>query len=328
MIDRRYVVTGLACTLAAAPLAAQQQSALPIVGLLALASRKNHTRDIEAFRLGLREVGHVEGRTIAIEERYSDGDIDKLAGHLADLQKRSVAIFVAPGPSVARAIRRQTNAPVVAVALPLTSDDPDLYGSLARPGGSVTGFSNFGEELSAKRIEIVKEALPRLTKLAILHNSMDPIFREWGAQSEAAARAHGLSTLRLGLTSPSVVELTSHIQSARQAGAEALVIVRDFLTVTLGEDLVRIAKDAGIATVAEQRDVAETGALISYGASIPDLFRRAAGYVDKILKGDRPGDLPIQLATKFELVINLKTAKAIGVTIPPSLLARADELIE
>jgi putative ABC transport system substrate-binding protein len=296
--------------------------------LLALAARASHGPDLEGFRSGLKQLGHVEGQTIVIEERYADGNMEHLDAMLAELEREAV-LLVVPGLSAALAVRRQApDMPVVAVGLPSTVIYPDLFASLHRPGGSVTGFSSFGEDLAVKRVELLREVVPTLTTVAILHNAVDPLYRAWGEKTEDEARRQGLRTVKLSLATSSKPELAALMETARAAGAQGLIIVRDFLTHVLHDEITRAANDAHMATIFEQGFFVEAGGLISYGASFPDLFRRAAAYVDAILKGARPADLPIQLSTTFELVINLKTAKALGITIPPSILLRADRLVE
>lgn len=327
-MKRRSFLAALA--IAASPFAARAQGGAkpPVIGFLGFASPQADKAGIDGLRQGLRDLGYIEGRTIEIAARHAGGNMDRAAQMIAELAALPVALFVVPGQSAARAIRRASKLPVVAVGLPPTDGDPDLFASLAHPGGSVTGFSDIGEGLTAKRVELVREALPDLKVIGIIHNAIDPIFTQWGVASEAAARAQGLRTVRLGLASPSPDEAKSHLRAMRAEGAAALIVIRDFLTETLKDDICRLALDEGLAVVGEQRSYAEAGAFLAYGASIPDQFRRAAAYVDKILKGDKPGDLPIQLPVKFDLVINAKTAKALGIEIPPLLLARAEEVIE
>jgi putative ABC transport system substrate-binding protein len=217
---------------------------------------------------------------------------------------------------------------VVAVGLPSTVIYPDLFASLHRPGGSVTGFSHFGEDLAGKRVELLKEVMPTLAAVAILHNSIDPLYRSWGEKTEQAVLQQGLNAGRLGLAKPATAELTAAMQSAGAAGAQGLIVVRDFLTHTLQDEIVRAANERHMGTMAEQRVFVEAGGLMSYGASFPDLFRRDASYVDEILKGADPAEMPIQLATEFELVVNQRTAQALGLTIPTSILLRADGVLE
>jgi len=308
---------------------ARRTGDVPTIGILSLATATSHVRELASFREGLREHGYVEGHTIRIEERYADGDRERVPELLDDLLRRGVALIVSPGPSVARAVRRlAAQMPVVAVALPSSHRYPDLFDQLARPGGSVTGFSHIGPDLGAKRVEILKESVPGLTTVGVLYAANDPLYLEYGAETERAASVHGLRPVTLRIASPSSDELASLISSAQAAGAGAVVVIRDYITETLRSEIFRATTAARFAGLGEQAAFAEAGALISYGASITDLFRRAAGYVDKILKGATPGELPIQLPIKFDLVLNLKTAGIVGLTMSSTLLARADELIE
>ncbi len=325
---RREVLIGLAGLAAPAPAWSQTSARLPVVGFVGFASSPIDNDTLDPFRSGLRDLGRIEGRTIAIEARSAGGDVDKGHTLISELAAMPVDVFLSPGPAATRAILRKTRIPIVAVALPATQSEPELFASLARPGGTVTGFSAFGEEMSAKRIEMLKEVMPGLTVLGVLHNATDPTYQAWGDQTAADARRQGLETIRLGLTSPSVALAADQIRALRDAGGKALIVIRDFLTSTLMNDICRVAAEAGIGVVGENGEFARAGALFSYGADIPDLFRRAAGYVDRILRGEKAADLPIQLPTKFALIVNLKTARALGQVMPPSLLVRAEEVIE
>jgi len=301
---------------------------LPVVAFLGFASVEADRQTLAAFRKGLIEQGHVEGQTIVVEARHAGGDMDLAARLIDELARKPVDVFIAPGPAGTRWLRQVTLIPVVAIGLPPAAGGHDLFVSLAKPGGTVTGFSNFGEELSAKRIEILREMLPRSSVLGILHNVTDPVFREWGVQTEASARAQGWRAMRLGLRSTAPGEVADLLRSLRSEGGDAVVVIRDFLTHTMQDEIIRTSAELRIAVIAEQAKFVEAGALMTYGADIPDLFRRAAGYVDRIVKGEKAGDLPIQLPAKFEFIINLKAAKALGITVPATLLARADEVIE
>ena len=314
---------------AAWPCASRAQTrSLPVLGFLGFSSAEGDRRFLEALRQGLRDVGLPEGQKILIESRHADGDMGKASEMIADLIARRVDVLIAPGPAAARVARRATMIPIVALQLPPASSDPELYASLARPGGTVTGFSTMGEALSAKRIELLKEMIPGLAVIGIVHNGTDPNFREWGVATEADARAQGLAVSRQPLSSTSIAELHRHFAVMREEGATAVLVVRDFLTTALKAEIISAAADARIAVVAEHRDFADAGALMSYGPDVFELFRRAAGYVDKILKGEKAADLPIQLPTKFELVINGRTARALSLDLPPAILLRADEVIE
>jgi putative tryptophan/tyrosine transport system substrate-binding protein len=311
------------------PSAAQAQGpGTPLIGYIGLSSAEGDRPFLEALRQGLRDIGYVEGQNIRIESRHASGDIGKASAMIAELTALKVDIFIAPGPSSARALRRATGLPIVALQLPPGQSDPELYASLARPGGNLTGFSSMGEGLSAKRIQLLKEMLPNLQVIGVLHNATDPNFRNWGVATEADARAQGLAVSQQAMASASAAELARCFAALRAEGVTALIVIADFMTTTIINDIVGVAADARIAVVGEHRDYAVAGALLSYGPDVFDLFRRASGYVDKILKGEKPGDLPIQLPTKFELVINGRTARALGLTIPLSILIRADEVIE
>jgi putative ABC transport system substrate-binding protein len=310
--------------------AAQQDTSrsMPTVGFVGFADPDVDRGTATAFRRGMAELGYVEGQTIKIDARWSNGDV--VRGHeLIDaLIALPVNVFLSPGPAAARAIVRKTKIPVVAVALPAVQSDPELFQSLARPGGTLTGFSAFGEEMSAKRIAMLKEVQPNLRTLGVMHNATDPTFSAWGDQTIADARKLGLEPVRLGLTSASPDAAARQIESLAAAGGSAMIVIRDFLTSTIIKDICKLAAEARIAVMGEHAEVARAGALFSYGADMNDLFRRAAGYVDQILKGQKPAEMPIQLPTKFELVVNLKTAQALGLTIPPTILVLSDQVIE
>lgn len=307
---------------------AQIRGRMPVVCFLGLASEPADRPLLVALRRGLTERGHVEGRTILLESRHAAGDLSQAARFIDEMARRPIDVFVAPGPAAARAIHRATQIPIVALGLPPVPDDQGLFASLARPAGSVTGFSYFGEALSAKRIEALREILPRSFMLGILHNVADPVFREWGGQTEATARAQGFETMRLGLRSASPGDVAEHLRALKGRGGDAVIVITDFLTVSLKDAIIRNCAELKVAVISEWPTFVESGALMFYGADIPELFRQAAGYVDRIVRGERAGDLPIQLATKFRMIINLKAARMLDIAVPPSLLASADEVLE
>jgi putative ABC transport system substrate-binding protein len=325
---RRDLLGRLAAWPLAAPVGAYGQPRVPVVGFVGIASREADANLLEPFRQGLKERGYVEGRTVRLEPRYSDGDIDKAQQQFLELAAIPVDVFLAPGPAAARTLARVTRIPVVAIGLPDLESLPGLYASQKRPGGSVTGFSAFGEEMSAKRIQLLKDALPGLKTVGVMHNATDPTFNAWGEQTIEGARRQGLAAIGLGLRAPSKGAVTEAIGRLREGGGTALIIVRDFMTSKLTADICELGAAAGIAVVGSEAWTAEAGALLSYGPDIADVSRLAAGYVDRILKGEKPSDLPIQFATKFDFVVNLRTAKRLGLTIPPVALARADRTIE
>jgi putative ABC transport system substrate-binding protein len=314
--------------LLALPALAAAQRRLPVVGFVGFASEAGDRLTVEAFREGMRTQSQVEGVGWLLDHRHADGDAARGAAIIQEMIALPVAVFIVPGPAAARAVRRATTIPLVAIGLPPVQSDPDLFASLARPGGSVTGFASFGEEMSAKRIEFLRETIPALSAIGVMHNAADPTFDAWGRLSEASARAQGLRVLRLPLTQRDPVALAAGMRALRQEGAQALVVVRDFLTSSMIEDITATALAEGIAVIGDQARFAHAGALFSYGANLPDLFRRAAGYVIRILRGEKPGDLPVQLPTAIEFVVNLRTARALGLTVPHPILARAEEVIE
>jgi putative tryptophan/tyrosine transport system substrate-binding protein len=325
---RRAVLAGLAGAMALPRLAAQPV-AMSVVCYMALATRQSDARSVVAFRDGMRELGQVEGRTYALVERYAEGDMARAEALLREQLVQGVNVFLTPGAAAVRLILRVTKAvPVVSVGLHPRGGQTDLFASLARPGGMVTGVSNFGEELAGKRVQLLKEVVPKLASVGVLHNTTDPVYKRWGEETESEIRVQGLAAVRLGLTSTSIEAMQQTLRDARSRGVGAVVIVRDFLTSALYVPISGACREIGLATIAEERRYPEAGALMSYGTSDRDLFRSAAGYVDRILKGAKPADLPVEQPTRFELVVNLQTARLLRLTVPRTVLLRADEVIE
>jgi len=327
VIPRRRLLPLLGLPLAA-PALGQGTRRPPVLAFLGLASAEADREALAALREGLRAEGLAERRTILVEARHAHGDMAAAASLIRELAGLPADVFVTPGQAAARAVRRATAIPLVAVGLPPVRSDPELFASLARPGGSVTGFASFGEEMAAKRLQFLRETIPGLAAVGVLHNATDPTFDAWGRLTEASIAAQGLAAVRLPLHAASLVELAAGLQALRAQGGQALIVVRDFLTSSLEAEIVRLAAADGIAVIAELQSFARSGALFSYGANHRDLFRRAAGYVVRILRGERPGDLPVQLPTQVELVVNLRTARRLGLVLPQAILARADEVIE
>jgi len=327
MIDRRKILIAGTAALVVWPLSsplAQTAGKVPVVGYLSAASRNEaFTR---AFRQGLADPGYVEGRTIVIEERYAGGDPGRFPELIEDLLIRNVAVFITGGGNVTRAVlKRTTRVPIVVIAIADPSQLAGAVASLARPGGAVTGFASLSYDLHVKKLELLREIVPRLSMVAFLARPPASTTGQVDlANVERAARTLGMTIRRIDVTTAE--RLGPLLQTARDDGARALVD-RDFVIESMRDDIVRAARAARLPAAYEQRAFVEAGGLLSYGTSFIDLYRRAAAYVDKILKGANPGDLPVEQPTKFELVINLKTAKALGLTIPQSLLLRADEVI-
>jgi putative tryptophan/tyrosine transport system substrate-binding protein len=313
--------------LLSAPLTTEAQPPMkvPRIGYLSATSRAHAAMNAEAFRQGLRELGYVEGQTIAIEYRYADGTLERLPELAAELIRLPVDVLVTAGGNAAHAARHATSAIPIVVA---ASDDPvgaGLVASLARPGGNITGLSLLSPELGGKRLELLKEVAPHASQVAVLLNPTDPgNVRQW-REMAVAARALGVQLQGLEVQGPA--ELERAFDAAIRQGAGALMILRTSLLDTHQPRIIHLAATSRLPSMYEQREFVAAGGLLSYGPSFPALFRRAAAYVDKILKGAKPGDLPVEQSTTFELVINLKTAQALGITIPPTLLFLADEVI-
>jgi len=326
---RRREFLGILGTALASPQAAfAQQQRIPIVGFVGFATHEVDTATLAPFRKAMADLGYIDGRNVIIDARSTGGDVERGLALIDEFVAKPVDVLLSPGPAAARAIVKKTNIPVVAVALPAVQSDPDLFQSLARPGGSLTGFAAFGEEMSAKRIEMLREVLPGLKKVGVMNNATDPTFSAWGAQTMKEALMAGIQPVRLGLTAASLAAVAEQFRVLADAGGKAMIVIRDYMTAAMQNDICRTGTEMKIAIIGQQAEFARAGALFSYGADIGDLFRRAAVYVDLILRGQKPADMPIQLPTKFELIVNLKTAHALGLVIPPTMLVLTDEVIE
>jgi putative ABC transport system substrate-binding protein len=280
----------------------------------------------EAFRQGLRELGYVEGQNITIEYRFPEWKYERLPGLAADLVRLKVDVIVAASPPATEAAKQATSTiPIVFTV----SGDPVAEGfvaSLARPGGNITGLSTIGPDLVGKQLEMLKGVAPKVSRVAVLQNPKQPSHARAVRQAEGAARALGMQLQVLEAHTPSEIESAFAAMSSQRAGG--VLVLRDAVFRAQRAQIVALAAKSRLPAVFGLREEAEAGGLIAYGASVPEMFRRAATYVDRILKGAKPAELPVEQPTKFELVINLKTAKALGLTIPPSLLAQADQVIQ
>ena len=325
---RRRTLIGLIGGAAAWPTAvlAQQQKKTPHIGFLGLMSPDTHARLVNAFRRGLDELGYVEGQNIVLEYRWAEGRYDRLPELATELSQSNVELVVAYGSEGALAAKRSISTiPVVAVSV---GDfiGAGIVANLARPEANVTGLSLLATGISEKRLSLLRETLPRLGKVAILWNPGNASVVLKFKAAQAAAHAMGIHALDLQYRS--VAELARTIPTAAQAGADALFTADDLLLVAHATQISGIARDFRLPLVSEFREVAEAGGLWSYGQDLRDIFRRAALYVHKLLNGAKPRDLPVEQPTKFELVINLQTARALGLEVSATLLARADEVIE
>jgi ABC-type uncharacterized transport system substrate-binding protein len=327
-MKRRDFITLLGGAAVAWPHAARAQQAgkLPTIGFLgtATATASGWTTWTAAFEQRLRELGWIEGRTVAIEYRWGEGRRQRFAEIAAEFVRRKVDVIVTGGSAVSAIKQATTDIPIV-FAIATDPVGGGLVASLARPGGNVTGLSNQSADTAGKRLEILQQVLPNLRRLAILVNAdYRESVLEMG-EVQAAAHKFGMEVANLEIRR---AEDIVPAFEALNRQADALYVVADGLVATNFVHIIALALAARLPTIGFNRAYAAGGALISYGPSFPDLFRRTADYVDKILRGAKPADLPVEQPTKFELVINLKTAKALGIEIPPTLLARADEVIE
>jgi putative ABC transport system substrate-binding protein len=316
----------LALSLIAAPRAAEAQQAgkLPIIGLLVPGTPTSHGPWFAALVQRLRELGWIEGRTVALEYRYGEGRNERYAEIAAEFVRLNVGVIVTSGPAVSAAKQATSVIPII-FAL---SGDPvgaGLVASLARPGGNVTGLSQQIPEAAGKRVQLLREALPSFRRLAIMVNVGERNFVLDAREAQAAARTLGLEVTTLEIRR---AEDIAPAFGSLKGRADALYVVADAL-INANRTLINsLALDARMATMHTFRELVAAGGLLGYGPNAADAFRRAGEFVDKILRGAKPGDLPVEQATKFDLVINLKTAKVLGLAIPPAVLARADEVIE
>jgi putative ABC transport system substrate-binding protein len=306
---------------------AQQPNKVYRIGYLSpLSSSRDITRR-EGFIKGLREHGYNVGQNIAIEYRYADGNLDRQDQLAAELVRLKVELILAGGGTpTARAAKNATHTiPIVMtnVSEPVANG---LVTSLARPGGNVTGLTSITQELSGKRLELLKEAVPKVAKVGVLLNSTIPERLTELQETQTAARAYRVQIQSLKIQTPS--DLNDAFKEATDARVQAIITLPDPLTNTHQGRIIEFAAKKRLPSMFAQREPVDAGGLISYSPNYAEIFRHAAGYVDKILKGSKPADLPVEQPAKFELVINLKTAKQIGLAIPPNVLARADKVIK
>ncbi len=309
------------------PLAAgaQTPSKIPRVGYIVGTSSAASGHTVGAFRQGLRELGYVEGQTIALEVRWAEGRNERIPELVAELVGLKMDVLVVASSQAALAAKKATGTiPIVMVGA-----DPvglGVVASLARPGGNVTGLSIFNEEIIGKRLELLKELVPGLTRVAVLRNPIVAAHATFWQETEVAARKLGVALQPFEVRGPEDFEAA--FGAATRGNAQALIAFDDSLTLAYRPQIVALAASSRLPAMYGFREFPDEGGLMSYGPTFVDLFRRAATFVDKILKGAKPADLPVEQPTKFELVINRRTANALGLTVPPALLAQADEVIE
>jgi putative ABC transport system substrate-binding protein len=303
---------------------AQQPTKIPRIGYLTADSRSAHA-DVraEAFREGLRELGYVEGKNIVIEWRQAEGKLDRLPALAAELVRLKVDVIVTGGPTATRPVKAATTT----IPIVMTQDsDPvgnGFIASLARPGGNITGLSNLAQEISGKRLEILKEVVPKLSRVAVLGMSTNPGNSQSLRETELAAGALGVQVQYLDIRDSK--DIDAALRTASKGRADAVLVLNFPGNISRG--MPELAVKNRLPAIYYGSTIVDRGGLMSYGASITDLDRRAATYVDKLLKGAKPADLPVEQPIKFEFIINLKAAKQIGLTVPPNVLVRADKVI-
>jgi putative tryptophan/tyrosine transport system substrate-binding protein len=305
---------------------AQQPKKIPRVGYLSVDSSSSESARAEALRGGLRELGYVEGKNIVIEWRFADAKPDRLAALAAELVSLKVDVIITGGTGSTRAANEATSTIPIVMTQDLDPVRNGFVASLAQPGGNITGLSNFGSDLSGKRLELLKETIPKLSRVAALGTSTSPGNAQALREAELAAGALALKLQYLDVRGSKDIE--GAIQTAHKEHAEALMGLGGAVLSSNRTQIIELTAKNRLPTMYWRSDIVAAGGLMSYATIIADLDRRAAAYVDKILKGAKPADLPVEQPKKFELAINLKAAKQIGLTIPPNVLARADRVIK
>jgi putative ABC transport system substrate-binding protein len=303
---------------------AQQAKKVPRIGFLATGNPAAADPALEPFRQGLRELGYIEGQNILIEYRYGKGNVDLLPALAAELGRLKVDVIVAMGTPAAKAAKQAIKTIPIVIAI---SGDPvgeGIVKSLARPGGNITGVTTLASELSGKRLEVLQDIVPNASRVALLFNRTGS-GPEQIVDIEAASRSRGVQLQSFEILTPGDIE--SAFSAMRRQASNALIVARTTLIINHSKLIVNLATQSRLPAIYPSKYFVEAGGLVSYASDFADSYRRAAQYVDRILKGAKPADLPVEQPTKFELVINLKAAKQIGLTIPPNVLARADRVI-
>jgi putative ABC transport system substrate-binding protein len=320
---RRFLLTLLGSVLAAPRVTEALQAGKIIyrVGILGIRGRF-----WESFKQGLRELGYLEGRNLVLEERYSEGGEERFRPLAVELLALKLDVLATSSTPATVAAKRATQTTPIVMATVLDPVGAGLVASLARPGGNITGLSEASDELSGKRLQLLNEAIPTASRIAVLFDPTHPLQELELRRTQTAAEGLGVTLHPIAGRRPSEFEIAFSKMTERRA--QALIVIPGNLAFIHRADIVQFAIRNRLPAMYGWRDGAEVGALMSYGINFDHQFRRAATYVDRILKGTKPADLPVEQPTKFELVVNLKTAKALGLTIPPSLLARADQVIE
>jgi putative tryptophan/tyrosine transport system substrate-binding protein len=305
---------------------AQQPGTVPRIGILAAPSRAVLSARLDAFRRGLAGGGYIEGKSILIEYRLAEGRLDYLPALAADLLRLKVDVIVSSGPEATR--RAKTATAIIPIVM---AQDPDPVGngfvaSLARPGGNVTGLSSLSTELTGKQLELLRAIVPKLSDVAVIGQSTQPGNARALSEVERTAELLGLRVQHLDVRSPHDIEQA--FGAAKSGRAGAIFVLGGAVAASHRAQIAQLAARARLPAIAQLGEFVEDGGLVSYGVSLVDLWRRAATYIDRILRGARPADLPVEQPTQFELIVNLKAARQIGLTVPPDILARADRVIQ
>jgi putative ABC transport system substrate-binding protein len=326
LTDRRTFIGGVAKALLIAPLAARAQQAAKVyrIGILEAIPAAQNTANLAALRKGLRELGYVEGRNLIIEYRSADGRAEQFPELASEMVGLNVDVILTRGTPAARAAKNATG--TIPVIMATMGDPRAIVASFARPGGNITGVTTFSTELTAKRIQLLNELVPKLSRVALLHNMGNPAAPPEWEETKAAARALGLQAELLDVRSQD--ELRRALESAARQRVDALLIGADGLTQMHQQTIVDLVARNRLPAAYPSREFVEAGGLFAYAVNYADLYFRLASYADKIIKGAKPAELPVEQPTKFELVINVKTAKSLGLAIPQSLLLQANEVIQ
>jgi putative tryptophan/tyrosine transport system substrate-binding protein len=305
---------------------AQQPAKVPRIGFLGGAFPATLSARIEAFRQRLRELGYVEGKNIVIENRHAEGKVDRIPALAAELVRLKVDVIVTAGSIPTRSAKEATKTIPIVMAQDQDPIGSGFVASLARPGGNITGLSSLSTEIMGKRVELLKEILPRLSRIAVLGTSTQPGNAQALRETGLAAEGFGVKFQYLDVLSSKDIETA--FRAAGNGRAEAVLLLQSPVLNSQRRQLIELAVKSRLPAIYYAAEWVEDGGLVTYGVSFTELFRRAATYVDKILKGSKPADLPVEQPKKFEFIINLKAAKQIGLTIPPNVLARADRVIK
>jgi putative tryptophan/tyrosine transport system substrate-binding protein len=323
MATKRIALLLIGLTLAAVHSAeAQQPKKVPRIGVLSPGS-PGPSPLLDAFRQGLRELAYVEGQNVVLEYRYAEAKSDRLPDLAAEFVRLQVDVIFAINATAARAAKNVTK--TIPIVFTWVADPLELVASLARPGGNVTGLTTIAYDLGGKRLELLKEALSGVSRVGVLWNSANPTATRVFKEMEEASPRLGLRIHPMGVRNPDELQKAFEVATRERVGG--LFVIEEAVMASYRTSVLSLASKHRLPAGSQYKEFAEAGGLLTYGPDLPDLFRRAATYVDKILKGAKPADLPVEQPTKFEFVINLKTAKQIGVTIPQSVLYRADKVI-